>query len=135
MTAQIRIGSTFADLLAYASEHEITDLVVDNPFVSALSALQPDTHSDAFMALVEILVDMFHDHFDMNSRQRKQVTKELLENKKSLREIFATYESGYDVEAGPYLPGRVQGGCCWPRGPIPCEGDDTICAIRARTLC
>ena len=119
MVAAIHLDSPWADILQHVSKTSLVDLCRDEAFVSVLHGRQSDMGNDQYLAVHEILTDMFHDHFDMRSKQRKLVLKHLMDHTKDIRQLFITFETGYPVDSGPYLPGRVEGGVEGLAGPYP----------------
>ena len=68
----------------YVRENSLDAIVVDGGFVDTLIGKEPEMFDDDYLAVVEILVDRFHDRFILSSSQRKMVNKSRVDRSNSI---------------------------------------------------
>ena len=119
MSGAVSVESSWAECLDHVSQNDLVDLVNDVTFVQSFHAKDTDDQDDTMLSVVEVLTDRFHDYFNLSSRQRKDVATFLMNKRKTVREVFATTETIYPVEPGPYLPAEVPGGAKGLTGSYP----------------
>ena len=96
--------STFVELAAYTSLHSLSHLVNDMKFVSSYAVNKHPHETDEFYAFAERVVDMFHDHFSLTSKQRRDVTMRIMDKTLNISEIYAALQSGKPLVDGPSGP-------------------------------
>ena len=74
----LHIDSPWHDLATFASDHNLDALVIEKDFVDTVYAREPDMFDDQYLRMVEILVDRFHDRFNLSASQRKRVGKAIV---------------------------------------------------------
>ena len=95
---------SYQALAAHASSHTLQELVDDKQFVDAVSALVFDEEGNDELFLCTVLVDMFHDHFGLTAARGRHVTKAIMEQSHSLRELF---DMNAQLNAGTYIAPNV----------------------------
>ena len=102
------IDDSYTNLLAIANAFTLVDLVSNDIFVSNVSMKTFDETGQEDLALATHLVDLFHDHFNLNSNQRKHVTRSIMGRQFSIRQLFEQYD-GQPVSARvPWLDSWAQ---------------------------
>ena len=84
----VSLDASYSELTDYAEGKSLVELVRDIHFVQSVNAkdFADDSVEDLF--LCSMLVDLFHDHFNMNSARRKQVSNAITEGTHTLQELF-----------------------------------------------
>ena len=93
-------------------------LVNNDSFVDAVFQKDPED-TDSYNALVNVLVDMLHDYFGFNSKQRRETLTAITTQIMSLRNVVQHYEEIKDgITLEPDSPPYAQG----LTGPYPVRG-------------
>ena len=139
MDTSMRSDSSYANLAAYADSYPLIDLVNDEQFVAEIHArdFQHDSSDDLFLA--NLLVDKFHDYFEMSSTQRKHATRAIMQQRHTLRQLFEMYETnGGKTPPRPASTDHVVDGLLGPypaaRGRPPVKEETSTAQRRAQSL-
>ena len=116
----------FADFLEHVQNHTLAELVVDEAFVHGFHASSADNRSEQYFEVHDVLVDMLHDSFGLNSEQRRAVKQSLMNKEFTLREIYEQYEVRNAAATPPPSvqlvgPTDTPGGAVGLSGPFPFE--------------
>lgn len=113
------VHSSFAKLLTFASTKSLMRLANHDDFVRVLHEKDPDD-TESYAMLIDTVIDMLHDFFNLDSVQRRRVEDALKHRPMTLRELVHEHEAmqdGKTMDAGrpfattltgsyPVQPGR-----------------------------
>ena len=88
MEATFSIGSTWNDMAQHAQDNSLDTLVMNASFVDTLRSKEPDMQQDEYLSVVEIITDRFHDRFGLSSRQRREVTKAIMNQTRTIPQLY-----------------------------------------------
>ena len=89
----LHVDSPWEDLAAYARDNNLDALVIEKDFVDTVYARAPDMFNDAYLSMIEILVDRFHDRFQLTAAQRKRVNKSIVDRSTTLLKLYDSFTS------------------------------------------
>ena len=108
------MGDTFddemswSDVLEYVVRTSIVDISQNASFISTLFTKAPDAQDDKYLSLIEVLVDMLHDHHRLSSSQRKHATQVLMQRRSTLQARLAYFDEVIEPHETAYAPGVVE---------------------------
>ena len=86
--------STFEMLTQFVIDNSLSDIVSNSSVVDVVLKKEPDRESDTYFALLEALVDMFHDHYSLDSKNRRFVSKALMDRRLDLTQLKTLFDAG-----------------------------------------
>ena len=87
MSTTFSTHSPFGKMATWAKARSLLQLVEHDGFVETLRYKEPETTS-SYSALIDLITDMFHDYFGLNSEQRRDVHNVLSNRKESMRDLM-----------------------------------------------
>ena len=110
-------GSSFDSLATFAVDSNVTDMLSNASFVETVQKKEPET-SDPYYALMEAIVDKVHDFYHLDSKQRRHVSKALLERHIDMHQLRTLYDEGRGASSSrPSAPPACVAHT--PTGPYP----------------
>ena len=80
----VTVEDSYETLVAFAAVRSLDTLVHDDDFVRVVHGKYFDATGDSDLRLAEILTDMFHDRFGLNSTLRKDVAQSIIHSKRTI---------------------------------------------------
>ena len=82
----------------YVNSKTLSDLQEDMEFHEAYMGNKSKRNTDEHNHFVDQVTDMFHDYFNLSSRQRKQVRQNVFHGPFTVRQLFHAFESGETID-------------------------------------
>ena len=125
------VASPLEDFIRFANDNSLEVLVNDVHFVEGIFVLAFDEASDLDTRLASIVVDKFHDHFSLSSSGRQAVTKAIMRNETTIKELYDEGMSG--KVAAPIAPQARESSIDGLTGPYPAPRPGSPEAMSVRT--
>ena len=91
LPTQSAVDSYFQEINGCECAFDLTDLVESNEFVDTIFHTDAEHENDWFYAPMDTDTDMMHDHFHLNTRQRRHVANGLIDQAHKLYDPYTEF--------------------------------------------